>query len=128
MVNRARWNYGASILVLSLIVSPAVFAATDSSTQDKPQAAQGEAEAKSYLPPWMQGKGGSDSASAPAATAPVTAVTPDNNATQVGKTAAASDGDTAKRKTRGASQGHRSHRHGSPGGAIFGGFAGLFGE
>ena len=120
MATRARWNYGASFLVLSLIVSPAAFAAADSSGQEKPQA---EAEAKSYLPPWMQGKGGSDNASAPA-----TAATPGNNATQSSKTAAAGDDDTAKRKARGASQGHRSHRHNSQGGAIFGGFAGLFGN
>ncbi len=120
MVNRARRNYGASFLVLSLIVSPAAFAAAESSAQDKPQA---EAEAKSYLPPWMQGKSGSDNASAPA-----TAVTPDNNATQGSKTVAAGDDETPKRKVRGASQGHRSHRHSSQGGPIFGGFAGLFGN
>ncbi len=124
MVNRARWNCGASFLVLSLIVSPAAFAAAESSGQDKPQA---EAESKSYLPPWMQGKGGGDNASAPAAAA--AAVTPDNNATQGSKTAAAGgDDDAAKRKVRAGSQAHRSHRRSSSGGAIFGGFAGLFGN
>ena len=125
MATRARWNYGASFLVLSLIVSPAAFAAADSSGQDKPQA---EAEAKSYLPPWMQGKGGTNNASAPATAATVTPATPGNNATQNSKIPGAGDNDTAKRKVRGASQGHRSHRHNSQGGATFGGFAGLFGQ
>ncbi len=123
MVNRARWNCGASFLVLSLIVSPAAFAAAESSGQDKPQA---EAEVKSYLPPWMQGKGGSDTTGAPGAAAG--AVTPDSNAAQASKTAAAGDDDAPKRKVRAASQAHRSHRRSSSGGAIFGGFAGLFGN
>ncbi len=120
MVNRARWKWSAFFLVLSLVISPAAFAAAENSGQDKPAA---ETEAKSYLPPWMQGKGGNDNASV---SAPAATPTPDNNATQGSKTAAASD-DTAKRKVRGASQGHRYHRHGSPN-AVFSGFAGLFGQ
>ncbi len=121
MVNRARRKCAASFLVLSLIISPAAFAAAaESSSQDKPQT---EAEAKSYLPPWMQGKDGNENASAGA---PAAAATPNNNATQGSKTTAASDNDAPKRKIRGASQGHRSHRHASP--AIFRGFAGLFGQ
>ena len=40
MANRARWTYGASFLVLSLIVSSAAFAAAENSGQEKPSQAE----------------------------------------------------------------------------------------
>ncbi len=120
MINRARRNYGMCFLVLSLIVSPAAFAAAESSATDNPQA---ESEAKSYLPPWMQGKtGSSENASTTA-----TAATPDQKTAQPSKTEVQVNNETAKKKVRGANEGQRSHFHGSPA-DIFKGFAGLFGR
>ena len=104
MVNRAGWRFGASFLVLSLIIGPAAFAAADNASQNSPS--QAEQNSKSYLPPWMQGQGGGEKAGAPANTA-APAATPEN------KSAAATDDDSMKRKVR-AGQGRRSHRHGSP--------------
>ena len=56
MVNCAGWRFGASFLVLSLIVGPAAFAATDNAGQETPS--QAVQDLKSYLPPGMQGRRG----------------------------------------------------------------------
>ena len=125
MVNRAGWGFGASFLVLSLIVGPVAFAATDNAGQEGPS--QTEQDSKSYLPPWMQGQGGGEKAAAPAnAAAP--AATPENkSATPESKSAAApTDDDAMKRKAR-AGQGRKSHRYGSPA-DFMGGLVGLFGR
>jgi type IV secretory pathway VirJ component len=122
MVNRAGWRFGASFLVLSLIVGPAAFAATDNAGQETPS--QTEQDSKSYLPPWMQGQGGGEKAAAPAnAAAP--AATPATT-TESKSTAAPTDDDAMKRKAR-AGQGRKSHRYGSPV-DFMGGFVGLFGR
>ena len=120
MANRARWTYGASFLVLSLIISPAAFAAAENSGQEKPS--QAEPDSRSYLPPWMQGQGGSEKASAPANTA-----APANNTTQESKSAAA-DNEPIKRRVRAGSQVQRSHPHAAPADGFIGGFVGLFGR
>jgi hypothetical protein len=118
MVNRAGWRFGASFLVLSLIIGPAAFAATDNASQESPS--QAEQDSKSYLPPWMQGQGGGEKAAAPAnAAAP--AATPESKSA-----AAPTDDNAMKRKAR-AGQGRRSHRHGSPA-DFMGGFVGFFGR
>ena len=122
MANRAGWKYGASFLILSLIIGPAAFAAAENSGQDNPP--QAEQDSKSYLPPWMQGQGSGEKAGTPATTATPAAVTAPES-----KSALASDDDAMKRKVRGASQGRRSHRHGgSSGDGFMSGFAGLFGR
>ena len=120
MANRARWTYGASFLALSLMISPAAFAAAENTGQEKPS--QAEPDSKSYLPPWMQGQGGSEKASAPANTA-----APANNATAESKSAAA-DNEPIKRRPRAGSQVRRSHRHSAPDDGFIGGFVGLFGR
>lgn len=120
MTNRARWTYGASFLALSLMISPAAFAAAENSGQEKPS--QAEPDSKSYLPPWMQGQGGSEKASAPADTA-----APANNATAESKPAAA-DNEPIKRRPRAGSRVRRSHRHSAPDDGFVGGFVGLFGR
>jgi hypothetical protein len=118
MVNCAGWRFGASFLVLSLIVGPAAFAATDNAGRETPS--QAEQDSKSYLPPWMQGQGGGEKAPAPAnAAAP--AATPESKSA-----AAPTDDDATKRKAR-AGQGRKSHRYGSPA-DFMGGFVGLFGR
>jgi hypothetical protein len=118
MVNCAGWRFGASFLVLSLIIGPAAFAAADNASQDSPS--QAEQDSKSYLPPWMQGQGGEKTA-APANTAAPAATTPES------KSVAATNDDAMKRKAR-AGQGRRSHRrYGSPA-DFMGGFVGLFGR
>ena len=61
MANRAGWRFGASFLVLSLIIGPAAFAAAENAGQESPS--QAEQDSKSYLPPWMQGQGGGEKAS-----------------------------------------------------------------
>jgi len=121
MINRVRWKYGASFLALSLIASPAAFAAADNSGQQTPS--QAEPESKSYLPPWMQGQGGGEHASPPASSAaPATGATPGNGSATV------SDDQAAKGRMRGASQGQRRrHRRWSDDG-IIGGFVGFFGR
>ena len=118
MANRAGWRFGASFLVLSLIIGPAAFAATDNASQESPS--QAEQDSKSYLPPWMQGQGGGEKAAAPANTAAPATSTPEN------KSATAADNDAMKRKVR-AGHGRRSHRHGSPA-DFMGGFVGFFGR
>jgi hypothetical protein len=120
MANRARWTYGASFLVLSLIISPAAFAAAENSGQEKPS--QAEPDSRSYLPPWMQGQGGSEKASAPANTA-----APANNTTPESKSAAA-DNEPIKRRVRAGSQVQQSHAHAAPADGFIGGFVGLFGR
>jgi hypothetical protein len=117
MANRAGWRFGASFLALSLIIGPAAFAAAENAGQESPS--QAEQDSKSYLPPWMQGQGGGEKATAPANTA-APAATPES------KSAAATDDDAMKRKVR-AGQGRRSHRHGSQA-DFMGGFAGFFGR
>jgi hypothetical protein len=119
MANRARWTYGASFLVLSLIISPVAFAAAENADQEKPS--QAEPDSKSYLPPWMQGQGGSEKASAPA-----NAAAPANNTTPESKSAAADNAPT-KRRLRAGSQAQRSHRRRAPTDDFTGGFAGFFG-
>jgi hypothetical protein len=119
MANRVGWKFVASFLVLSLIIGPAAFAAADNAGQESPS--QAGQDSKSYLPPWMQGQGSSEKASAPANTAaPATTTAPES------KSAAANDDDAMKRKVR-AGQGRRSHRHGSPA-DFMSGFVGLFGR
>ncbi len=118
MVNCAGWRFGASFLVLSLIVGPPAFAATDNAGQETPS--QAEQDSKSYLPPWMQGQGGGEKAAAPANAAAPAASAPESKST------AASDDGAMKRKAR-AGQGRRSHRSGSPA-DFMGGFVGLFGR
>jgi len=118
MAIRAGWRYGASFLVLSLIVGPAAFAAAENAGQESPS--QAEQDSKSYLPPWMQGQGGGEKAGAPANAAAPAAAMPEK------KSAAASDDDARKRKAR-AGHGRRSRRHGSPA-DFMSGFAGLFGR
>jgi hypothetical protein len=122
MANRVGWTFGASFLVLSLIIGPAAFAAADNVGQESPS--QAGQDSKSYLPPWMQGQGSSEKASAPANTAApaTTATTP----TPESKSTAASNDDAMKRKVR-AGQGRRSHRHGSPA-DFMSGFVGFFGR
>lgn len=120
MANCAGWTFGASFLVLSLIIGPAAFAAAENAGQESPS--QAEQDSKSYLPPWMQGQGGSEKAGAPAnAAAPATTAT-----TPEGKSAAASNDDAMKRRVR-AGQRRRSHRHGSPA-DFMSGFVGFFGR
>lgn len=51
MLNRANWRWGASFLVLSWMVCPAVFAAEDAGLE-KPS--QTDSDSRSYLPPWMK--------------------------------------------------------------------------
>ncbi len=120
MANRARWTYGAAFLALSLMISPAAFAAAENTDQEKPS--QAEPDSKSYLPPWMQGQGGSEKASAPANTG-----APANNTTAESKPAAA-DNEPIKRRPRAGSQVRRSHRHSAPDDGFVGGFVGLFGR
>ena len=132
MANRAGWKFGASFLVLSLIIGPAAFAAADNAGQESPS--QAGQDSKSYLPPWMQGQGSSEKASAPANTAAPaataapapTATAPATTAAPESKSAAASDDDAMKRKVR-TGQGRRSHRHGSPA-DFMSGFVGFFGR
>jgi hypothetical protein len=124
MANRAGWKFGASFLILSLIIGPAAFAATDNASQDSPSHA--EQDSKSYLPPWMQGQGGGEKAGAPANTA-APATTPAPAATTPeSKSVAATDDDAMKRKAR-TGQRRKSHRYGSPA-DFMGGFVGLFGR
>jgi hypothetical protein len=121
MTNRVRWKYGASFLALSLIASPAAFAAADNSGQETPS--QAEPESKSYLPPWMQGQGGGEHASPPASSAaPATAATPGNGS------AAVSDDQAAKGQVRGASQGQRRRHLRWSDDGIINGFVGFFGR
>ena len=117
MTNRAGWIFGASFLVLSLIIGPAAFAAAENAAQESPS--QAEQDSKSYLPPWMQGRGSSEKAAAPANTA-APAAAPESKST------AATDDDAMKQKVR-AGQGRRSHWYGSPA-DFMGGFVGLFGR
>jgi hypothetical protein len=127
MANRAGWMFGASFLVLSLIIGPAAFAAADNASQDSPS--QAEQDSKSYLPPWMQGQGGGEKPGAPANTAAPATTTENKSApaaTPENKSVAATDDDATKKKVR-AGQGRRSHRHGSPV-DFMGGFVGLFGR
>jgi len=116
MAYRARWQFGASFLVLSLIINSTAFAAAENSGQEKPS--QAEPESKSYLPPWMQGQGGGGNSSAP----------PSSAAVPGSKSAAASDNDPIKKKARAGSQERRSHRHNSQPDGFVSGFAGLFGR
>ena len=120
MANRARWTYGAAFLALSLMISPAAFAAAENTDQEKPS--QAEPDSKSYLPPWMQGQGGSEKASAPANTG-----APANNTATESKSAAA-DNEPIKRRPRAGSQVRRSHPHRAPDDGFIGGFVGLFGR
>jgi hypothetical protein len=117
MTNRAGWIFGASFLVLSLIIGPAAFAAAENAAQESPS--QAEQDSKSYLPPWMQGQGSSEKAAASANTA-APAAAPESKST------AATDDDAMKKKVR-AGQGRRSHWYGSPA-DFMGGFVGLFGR
>jgi hypothetical protein len=127
MTNRVRWKYGASFLVLSLIASPAAFAAADNSGQETPS--QAEPESKSYLPPWMQGQGGGEHASPPASSAtPAAGTTPATGATPGNGSATVSDDQAAKGQVRGASQGQRRRHHRSLDDGIIGGFVGFFGR
>jgi hypothetical protein len=119
MAHRARWRFGASFLVLSLIFGPAAFAAAENSGQETPS--QAEPDSKSYLPPWMQGQGGGDKASPPDNTA-----APANSTTPQRKSAAA-DNEPIKRRVRAVSQAKRSHRHAAPADGVIGGFVGFFG-
>jgi hypothetical protein len=125
MVNRAGWGFGASFLVLSLIIGPAAFAATDNAGQESPS--QTEQDSKSYLPPWMQGQGGGEKAAAPATTTAAPANTAAPAATPESKSVAAPTDDNAMKRKARAGQGRRSHRHGSPA-DFMGGFVGLFGR
>ncbi len=130
MANRAGWKFGASFLVLSLIIGPAAFAAAENAGQES--RSQGEQESKSYLPPWMQGQGGGEKAGAPANTpAPAATTTPESKSAPAttrpeSKSAAASDNDARKRRVR-AGRGRRSHRRGSPA-DFMSGFVGFFGR
>jgi hypothetical protein len=129
MTNRVRWKYGASFLVLSLIASPAAFAAADNSGQETPS--QAEPESKSYLPPWMQGQGGGEHASPPASPAtPATGGTPGpaTGATPGNGSAATSDDQAAKGQVRGASQGQRRRHRRWSDDDIIGGVVGFFGR
>ena len=119
MANRARWTYGASFLVLSLIVSPAAFAAAENTDQEK--TSQAQPDSRSYLPPWMQGQGSGDKASASANTA-----VPSNTSTTESKSAAA-DNEPVRKRVRAGSQVQRSRPRTAPAGDVFGGLAGLFG-
>ncbi len=121
MAHCARWKCGASFLVLSLIISPAVFAAANNSGQEKPS--QAEPDSKSYLPPWMQGQSGSETSSAAAASE-----APAANTTPGSKSAAVGDNDPARKKARAGSQEQRSHRHGSLPDGFISHFVGLFGR
>lgn len=114
MDNHAR-AMGASFIILSLIVSPAAFAAAEDPAPEKP-AAQAQPDDRSYLPPWMQGQGGAENANAPG-----------NGAAEPSQRSAAVEGGAAK-KAKIVSQGQRPRRHGSRGEGLFGGFAGLFGR
>jgi hypothetical protein len=120
MANRAGWKFGASFLVLSLIIGPAAFAAAENAGQESPS--QAGQDSKSYLPPWMQGQGGSEKEGAPANTAAPATTT----ATPESKSAVASDDDATKRKVR-AGHGRRSRRHRSPA-DFMSGFVGFFGR
>jgi hypothetical protein len=119
MASRARWTLGASFLVLSVIISPAAFAATEDSGQEKPT--QAEPDSRSYLPPWMQGQGSTEKASGTANTA-----TPANNTASQSKSAAV-DNEPVKRRVRAGNQVRRSHRAAAPADGLMGGFVGFFG-
>ena len=109
-------RYAVSIAILSLIISPAAFAAAENPSMDKP--AQTEPETKSYLPPWMQGQGGSG-----------TAATPEKaDGAPADKSVEASGQEPAGKTMRGGSQGQRSHRHRWPGEGLIGGLVGMFGR
>jgi hypothetical protein len=121
MTNRAGWKYGASFVVLSLIIGPAAFAAAENSGQESPS--QAEQDSKSYLPPWMQGQGSAEKAATSANTAtPATTTAPES------KSATAGDSDPLRKKVRTGSQEQKSHRHGSHSDGLFTGFVGLFGR
>jgi len=121
MAYRARWQFGASFLVLSLIINSAAFAAAENSGQEKPS--QAEPASKSYLPPWMQGQGGGEISSAPANSgASATDTAPGS------KSEAVSDNDPIKKKARAGSQERKSHRHNSQPDGFVSGFVGLFGR
>ncbi len=109
MAHRARWKYGASCLVLSLIISSAAFAATESAVQETPS--QADPESKSYLPPWMQGERDHETAGA-------------TSAAQTGKSAVIADRESAKRKARARKARERAAQ---PKGFMRG-FAQLFGQ
>jgi hypothetical protein len=119
MADRARCRFSASFLVLSLIIGPAAFAAAENSGAEKPS--QAEPDSRSYLPPWMQGQGGSEKASAPENTAaPANATTPESKS-------AAADNESIKRRVRAGGQVRRSHAHTAPADGVIGGFVGFFG-
>jgi hypothetical protein len=63
MVNGVRAKFAASVLVVSLLASPAVYAAADNAEAEK-SAQTAPDDAKSYLPPWMQGRNGGQTATA----------------------------------------------------------------
>ncbi len=119
MADRTRCRFGASLLVLSLIIGPAAFAAAEDSGAEKPS--QAEPDSRSYLPPWMQGQGGSEKASAPG-----NAAAPANTTTQESKSTAA-DNEPTKRRVRAGGQVRRSHAHAAPADGVMGGFIGFFG-
>jgi hypothetical protein len=101
-----------------LILSPAAFAAAENSGQEK--TSQEEPDSKSYLPPWMQGKGGSEKAVAQANTASSANPTPESKS-------AAADREPIRRRPRAGSQVRRSRPHGAPADGLMGGFVGFFG-
>ncbi len=115
MRNLALSRNAAAILLLSLVVSPAAFAAADNATSEKP--AQAQPDNKSYLPPWMQDQG--KGANANTASSDKTGPAPD-------KSAEAAD-DDAKKRLRSTGQGQRPHRQ-PQGNGLFSGLAGLFGR
>ncbi len=70
MVDSVRARFVASFLVVSLFASPVVYAAADNAEPEK-TAQTAPDDAKTYLPPWMQGRdGGQDAVARPKAEAP----------------------------------------------------------
>lgn len=118
MANNARAKLGASLIVLSLTLSSAAFSAGENAVPDKP-AGQAQPDDRSYLPPWMQGKGGGETANMPTGNGA--------NGAASGQPSAAVDDDAAK-KAKIASQTQKSRRHDWPGETLIGGFVGLFGR
>lgn len=91
MVNRVRAKFAASFLVVSLVASPAVYAAADNAAAEKP-AQTAPDDSKSYLPPWMQSRDGGLTA------------TPRRKAEAPRKTAQVIDADAQKKKAKTTSQ------------------------
>jgi hypothetical protein len=114
----ARRGYKASLLVLSLVVSPSVYAAAENPPADKPAQAAAAPDDKSYLPPWMRGEPTTAALGAPLREGAQA------QAAQPAQTLMASDA----RKAKGADQAQRRRQNSWPGGFFFRGVADFFGR